>query len=401
MSLARPQDPRALLRGSGPPYPLPTRLLSHSACRAGAGTQGPLPPAPKPGVAGAGGRRARCGLPRRGSLLVAAALGNGGSYEPYPWDEREYHRVALQMVQTSGPLGVGVQSGYFLLMRVTEDDAIEDTERALVMSVGGDTLAGVAQLAQGQPSGASGGRPLSLDLLWQVLQRGQEISRRTWGILRVAVVELRGNTFLGRVFFGDLATGTVAWDCDCRPSDACWLALKSKAPIYIHQQVWEDSAMLLREIQRTAESQRQAEAQLREKTQEMVRLAGQMDADMAGASAGEVSPQAIMTTPRPADPEPLKRLKMEMRVALKDEDYAAAARIRDHPWMRLHLSCLKARQRGDEDEAERCERQLQAAISRHELEEERQQAQRQREAGGGGGGGGWGGGGGGPGLPFY
>lgn len=169
---------------------------------------------------------------------------------------------------------------------------------------------------------------------------------------------------------------------------------------------------------------------------------------------------------RPADPEPLKRLKMEMRVALKDEDYAAAARIRwaigcsmgrsarplsyfaklepwsclgslaclrqhqpdsaspgpgplltslttlptglpgcchrrDHPWMRLHLSCLKARQRGDEDEAERCERQLQAAISRHELEEERQQAQRQREAGGGGGGGGWGGGGGGPGLPFY
>lgn len=41
-------------------------------------------------------------------------------------------------------------------------------ERALVMSVGGDTLAGVAQLAQGQPTGAAGGRPLSLDLLWQV-----------------------------------------------------------------------------------------------------------------------------------------------------------------------------------------------------------------------------------------
>ena len=31
---------------------------------------------------------------------------------------------------------------------------------------------------------------------------------------------------------------------------------------------------------------------------------------------------------RPLDPEPLKLLKMEMRVALKDEDYAAAARIR-------------------------------------------------------------------------
>lgn len=36
------------------------------------------------------------------------------------------------------------------------------------MSVGGDTLTGVAQLAQGLQTGAAGGRPLSLDLLWQV-----------------------------------------------------------------------------------------------------------------------------------------------------------------------------------------------------------------------------------------
>ena len=43
---------------------------------------------------------------------------------------------------------------------------------------------------------------------------------------------------------------------------------------------------------------------------------------------------------RPTDPEPLKRLKMEMRVALKEEDYGAAARIRDHPFMRMHLRIL-------------------------------------------------------------
>lgn len=36
------------------------------------------------------------------------------------------------------------------------------------MSVGGDTLESVAQLAAGLPTGARGGRPLSLDLLWQV-----------------------------------------------------------------------------------------------------------------------------------------------------------------------------------------------------------------------------------------
>ncbi len=119
------------------------------------------------------------------------------------------------------------------------------------------------------------------------------------------MVELRGNTFVGRIFFGDPATGQVAWDCDCRPSDACWLALKvgrgrsccfvvvlapnphavactrwcaaspaarfqtalsgtrpappqSQAPIFIHRTVWEDSAMLLRDIQRSAEEQQAA-----------------------------------------------------------------------------------------------------------------------------------------------
>lgn len=30
---------------------------------------------------------------------MATAFGGGGSYDPYPWDEHEYHRVALQMVQ--------------------------------------------------------------------------------------------------------------------------------------------------------------------------------------------------------------------------------------------------------------------------------------------------------------
>lgn len=50
-------------------------------------------------------------------------------------------------------------------------------DRALVMSVGGDTLTGVAQLAQGLQTGAAGGRPLSLDLLWQVRLLGDWVGR--------------------------------------------------------------------------------------------------------------------------------------------------------------------------------------------------------------------------------
>jgi bifunctional DNase/RNase len=293
------------------------------------------------------------------------------------------------MVQTAGPLGAGVQTGYFLLMRVAGQgsEMIEDADRALVMSVGGDTLTGVAQLAQGLQTGAAGGRPLSLDLLWQVLQRGQEISKRTWNVLRVAVVELRGNTFVGRIFFGDPATGQVAWDCDCRPSDACWLALKSQAPIYIHRTVWEDSAMLLRDIQRSAEEQQQAaqDMKARRRAREAALEQGRAVGTSGAVELGEMTPQTIMTTPRDADPEPLKRLKMEMRVALHEEDYAAAARIRDHPWMRLHLGMLQAIQVGDMEEADRCEQKLQAAINQHE-EEERRQNRAHHERGGRGGG---------------
>ena len=64
----------------------------------------------------------------------------------------------------------------------------------------------------------------------QILQRGKEVSKQNWELLRVAVVDLQEYVFLGRLFFGDGATGEQVWDCDCRPSDACWLALRVCLP---------------------------------------------------------------------------------------------------------------------------------------------------------------------------
>jgi hypothetical protein len=58
-----------------------------------------------------------------------------------------------------------------------------------------------------------------------VLERGQEISKKEWKLVRMAIVAMGDSTYIGRVFFGD-AEGNVVWDCDCRPSDGCWLALK-------------------------------------------------------------------------------------------------------------------------------------------------------------------------------
>lgn len=38
------------------------------------------------------------------------------------------------------------------------------------------------------------------------------------------------------------------WDCDCRPSDACWLALKKERPIYIRNSVWQTCAQSLQKM---------------------------------------------------------------------------------------------------------------------------------------------------------
>ena len=45
---------------------------------------------------------------------------------------------------------------------------------------------------------------------------------------------------------------------------------------------------------------------------------------------------------RSGDAEPIMRLKREMAVALGEEDYNTAARIRDHPFMQLYLSIYEA-----------------------------------------------------------
>lgn len=61
----------------------------------------------------------------------------------------------------------------------------------------------------------------------QVLERGQEISKRDWKLIRVAIVEMKDNTYIGRIFFGDKESGESVYDLDCRPSDGLWLCLKA------------------------------------------------------------------------------------------------------------------------------------------------------------------------------
>ena len=99
------------------------------------------------------------------------------------------------------------------------------------------------------------GGGLTDQAMLQILQRGQEVSKQNWELLRVAVVDLQEYVFLGRLFFGDAATGEQVWDCDCRPSDACWLALRVRA---------RPSAPALLRLSRNPGSRMQGQMRLRD-----------------------------------------------------------------------------------------------------------------------------------------
>lgn len=55
-----------------------------------------------------------------------------------------------------------------------------------------------------------------------------------------------------------------------------------------------------------------------------------------------------------------------MQVALSEEDYSAAARIRDHPFMNLAVRIVNERIAGHDTEAERLQSELQDAVKEHE-----------------------------------
>ena len=70
----------------------------------------------------------------------------------------------------------------------------------------------------------------------------------------------------------------------------------------------------------------------------------------------------LFTVYREDDPEPVKRLKREMAVALSEEDYVSAARIRDHPFMKLAVKIIQEKLAGRESEAEALQAELQKIV---------------------------------------
>ncbi|KAL3148350.1 hypothetical protein ABBQ38_013807 [Trebouxia sp. C0009 RCD-2024] len=260
-------------------------------------------------------------------------------YKPYPYNQKDYFPVDLLLLAEEAEYSGGRGVGAAVLARLDEYGERTDREYSLILQIGGDSLAALQSIHENFPVQ----RPLALNLLWKVLQRGQDISNRDWKLLRVAIVDMRNNTYVARLFFGNQETGEVAWDCDCRPSDGLWLSKQAKCPMYVHKSVWFENKSYTRTV-----------IQGNDETAHFLIGSAAEAEDLSGTNA--------LTTVREADPEPVKRLKREMAVALSEEDYVSAARIRDHPFMKLAVQIIQEKLAGRDSEAEALQAELEKVV---------------------------------------
>jgi uncharacterized protein len=150
-------------------------------------------------------------------------------------------------------------------------------------------------------------RPLTHDLMKNVL------ALLDVEVTRVQVTSLTDNTFYGRVFLKK--EGIEDLEIDARPSDAIALALRYKAPIFVHKDVYEGAAIVVKD----GETETDPEAELETG-----------DAETGAHSEAE---RTIRKPAARAVPEThmsqVEKLKEKLRKALAGERYEEAARLRD------------------------------------------------------------------------
>jgi bifunctional DNase/RNase len=151
-------------------------------------------------------------------------------------------------------------------------------------------------------------RPLTHDLMKNVL------GLLDVEVVKVQVTRLTDNTFFGRIHLRK--EGIEDMDVDARPSDAIALALRYRVPVFVHKDVYEAAAILVKEAEEGE---------------------GEPNAVPAGAGPAGTAPGAGPSPVRGQDPVrapethmgKVEKLKEKLRRALAAEHYEEAARIRD------------------------------------------------------------------------
>ncbi|KAJ9510548.1 hypothetical protein QJQ45_016016 [Haematococcus lacustris] len=238
-----------------------------------------------------------------------------------------FHRVKLAPAPY-GPMQIynhqqGSCFNGVLVFQQDSEDSPEDLQSILEVFVAGDVAFNTwMQLAPERQAA----RPMVHELLWAVLQQAQRCSSEPWALLHAAITEITDAVFVGRLYFGNPETGQVLWECDCRPSDGCYLSL---------QEALGDGS--------------DGEASSNSKG----RPHHHSSSPYLGASP-RLSMQACVLI-RPDDLEAVKLLKRALTLAVAEEDFEEAVRLRDHPWMQMSQDMARLRSMGRFTDARRVE----------------------------------------------
>ncbi|MDQ3002539.1 MAG: bifunctional nuclease family protein [Fibrobacterota bacterium] len=119
--------------------------------------------------------------------------------------------------------------GFIVFLKADRDD------RVLPIFIGANEAQSIAMAYNNQVLP----RPLTHDLMKNVL------GMLDVEVTKVQVTSLAENTFFGRVYFKK--EGIEDMDIDARPSDAIALALRYKAPIFVHKDVYESASIVVKE----------------------------------------------------------------------------------------------------------------------------------------------------------
>ncbi len=142
--------------------------------------------------------------------------------EGYELDENDFLEAKIDNISVSN-LG-------FIVFLKAEGDS-----RVLPIFIGANEAQSIAIAYNNQTPP----RPLTHDLMKNVL------GMLDVEVTKVQVTSLTENTFFGRVYFKK--EGIEDLDIDARPSDAIALALRYKAPIFVHKDVYENAAIVVKE----------------------------------------------------------------------------------------------------------------------------------------------------------
>lgn len=198
----------------------------------------------------------------------------GEAPEGFEYNEEDFLEVKIDNVSVSN-------LGFIVFLKAEDPDV--SPGKVLPIFIGANEAHSIAIAYNNQAPP----RPLTHDLMKNVL------GMLDCEVVKVQVTSLSDNTFFGRVHLRK--EGIEDMDVDARPSDALALALRYKAPIFVHKDVYASAAI-----------------------------------QMKDGAMGEAEAESPHKEPEKKAPEnSVQRLKEELEKAIAGEHYEEAARLRD------------------------------------------------------------------------